>query len=863
MTRFIGLVLGALTLVVPSVAYSAEPMKAAADEGKSAKIAKAGVDFFEAKIRPVLVQKCYECHSAGAKSIKGGLVLDTREGWKKGGESGAAIVPGDADSSLLIEALQHEGLEMPPKEKLPDAVIADFVKWVKMGAPDPRSGKAAQVRKTIDLNEARKFWAYQAPQQPAPPTVKDSAWPRNSYDKFVLSALETKGLKPVADVDKVTLLRRVTFDLTGLPPTINEIDAFVKDKSPQAFEKVVDRLLASPQFGERWGRHWLDVARYAESTGKERNVAYATAWRYRDWVIDAVNADKPYDRFVLEQVAGDLLPAANDAERNSQMIATGFLALGPKGLNDKNAEQYLMDIVDEQIDVTCRAVLATTVACARCHDHKFDPIPTSDYYALAGIFRSTKTLAGVARGARDNNNARDFMALHADSSAPVANVASVPAKVETPEETAKLNEKKRAKLQAELAVARTEVEKLRQNKDEIKKNKNAKLRVRELVERVRELEKQLASGDSNGEKPKQDKGAEEKEKEAAPSLAQLAMGVQDASDPADTKIRIRGEPEEQGAVASRGFVTVLTNSKTPKVDPQHSGRLELAQWLTGKDNPLTARVMANRVWYHLFGAGLVETVDNFGTLGEEPSHPQLLDALAVDFMQNGWSVKKLIRSVVLSHSYQMSSDHDAANYAADPENRFVWRMNRRRLDAEAIRDSVLAASGQLDLARPQGSPYGKLGLGELGRKAALSSAEMDRNTRSVYLPLARGYVPEMLSIFDAADPSLVVGQREVTTVATQALYMMNSPFVMQHAEATARRVLAESSSDAAARADRTYQLILARPADANERQRAAKFVEEYLKSAEAKATDPRERELDAWAVVCQVLFSSAEFRYLY
>ncbi len=323
----------------------------------------------------------------------------------------------------------------------------------------------------------------------------------------------------------------------------------------------------------------------------------------------------------------------------------------------------------------------------------------------------------------------------------------------------------------------------------------------------------MADANGGGEKGKQNKGAEEKgkekEKEAALSLTQLAMGVQDSSEPADTKIRIRGEPEEQGAVAPRGFVTVLTNSKTSKVDPQHSGRLELAQWMTTKDNPLTARVMANRVWYHLFGAGLVETVDNFGVLGEEPSHPQLLDALAVDFMQNGWSVKKLIRSVVLSHSYQISSDHDAANYAADPENRLVWRMNRRRLDAEAIRDSVLAASGQLDMARPQSSPYAKMGLGELGRKASLSSAELNRNTRSVYLPLARGYVPEMLNIFDVADPSLVVGQREVTTVATQALYMMNSPFVMQHAEAFRGAGVTESpfrGSRSSALRDRTYQV---------------------------------------------------------
>jgi len=348
----------------------------AAGSVQAAPLTAKGLDFFEKKIRPVLVQQCYQCHSAQATNVKGGLRLDTQQGLLKGGDSGAAVVPGDADKSLLIEAIKYEGLEMPPKAKLSDEIIADFVTWIEMGAPDPRVASKKSSNK-IDIIEGRKFWAFQQPKATPAPTVKNSAWPRTDIDKFVLARLEANNIKPVADADRQTLLRRVTLDLIGLPPTPEEIDAFLNDKSPKAFETVVDRLLASPQFGERWGRHWLDVARYGESTGKERNVPYTHAWRYRDYVIDSFNSDKPYNRFVQEQIAGDLLPAASDEEKRVHRIATGFLALGPKGLNERKPEQYTMDNVDEQIDTTCRAILGITVGCARCHDHKFDSISTT------------------------------------------------------------------------------------------------------------------------------------------------------------------------------------------------------------------------------------------------------------------------------------------------------------------------------------------------------------------------------------------------------------------------------------------------------------------------------------------------------
>src|SRR5262245_41233428 len=381
----------ALTVVVLLVHGSAAP--AAEDDPK-------GIDFFEKNIRPILVANCYQCHSSSAKELKGELRLDTKEGIRKGGESGAALIPGKPQESLIIKALRYEdGLEMPPGDKkLPESVVASFTKWIEMGAPDPRKPNVTTVGGKINILEARKYWAFQLPKVEAPPAVNNAAWPKSYIDSYLLAALEAKNLSPVADADRRTLIRRAYFDLIGLPPTPEEIEAFVNDHDPKAFEKVIDRLLAMPQFGERWGRHWLDIARYGESSSKERNIPYPLAWKYRDWVYDSIAADKPFDQFVREQIAGDLLPAKNDAARNEMLTATGFLTLGPKSLNTRNQEQFRMDVADEQLDVATRGVMALSVACARCHDHKFDPIPTADYYAMVGIFRSTEVLGGVNRG---------------------------------------------------------------------------------------------------------------------------------------------------------------------------------------------------------------------------------------------------------------------------------------------------------------------------------------------------------------------------------------------------------------------------------------------------------------------------------
>jgi cytochrome c553 len=848
----------------PSAVAAAPAAKPADAKPSAAKPSAAGIQFFESKIRPVLVAQCYECHSAESKSAKGGLVLDTRNGIRKGGESGPAVVPGNVKQSLLIEAIRREGLEMPPKEPLPETVVADFVRWVEMGAPDPREGKAA-VRK-IDLAEGRKHWAYQPVGNPTAPQVKDAAWPRNDFDRYVLATLEAKDMQPVADADPLTWLRRVSFDLTGLPPTPAEIAAFQADHSEKAKAAVVDRLLASPQFGERWGRHWLDIARFAESTGKERNIPFPVAWRYRDYVIDSFNADKPYDRFITEQVAGDLLPAKTTAEKNNNVIATGFLAIGPKSVNDTNEDRFKLDEADEQIDVVCRTVMATTAACARCHDHKFDPIPQTDYYALAGIFfRSTDVMSGVVRRER-GYVANRFLTL--DGAKPASSTVATVALSNGPGSSTsnsssggkKLSSSERKKLENELAAVKKKIDKLKQERQ---KGKAVEALRSQAMTLLRDQERLLAAlGESTGGGKKKGKQNGKYNVEKV-DLTLAAVGVREGK-PADCALRVRGEFDDLGATVPRGFLSVLKSPTTPRIDPSHSGRLELARWLTAKDNPLTARVMANRVWFHLFGAGIVESLDNFGSLGEQPSHPELLDALARDLMDHGWSVKHLIREVVLSRAYGLSSAHDDANYAVDPSNRLVWRMNRRRLDAEVLRDTALAAAGTLDLTRPVGSPVSAKN-GEVGRGLTAQDLAGNEHARSVYLPSIRGATPEMLAMFDVADSSLVVGQREVTTVATQALFMMNSPFIAQQADAVAQRLSSSEPTDEARRVDLAYRLILARPAQPHETARAVAFVRNFSAEGGAKSSDGSSSAAAqvSWSALCQALLSSAEFRYAY
>ncbi len=801
--------------------------------------------FFEKKIRPVLVQKCYQCHSAESEKVKGGLVLDTRDGIRNGGETGHAVVPGSLGDSLILRAMRGEKKmeQMPPKEKLSPEVIADFEKWISMGAPDPRDASAKTlVKKTINIEEGKNFWAFKAPQAVSAPKVKNSSWPRTDTDQFILSALEAKGLKPAADADKATLIRRVYFDVIGLPPSPAEVNAFLSDKSPQALERVVDKLLASPQFGERWGRHWLDVARYAESTGKERNYTFPEAWRYRDYVIKSFNTDKPYDQFIREQVAGDLLPSKNGADRNEKLVATGFLAIGTKSLNEKNPEIFRMDEIDDQIDVTTRAILGTTVSCARCHDHKFDPIPTRDYYAMAGIFRSTETYYGTGDGGGAAKNRRPSTLIPlVDPNAPAFTPEVKVASAEPEGRNGRMSD-------ANMSVL-AEARKLAQA------GKRAEAMAMIKAAGIGQgAFAQAAKGKKGAKAGKY--GQQEQPKQVASAVG-LTMGVQEGRS-ADCPIYIRGEVEEKGPIIPRGFVQVMATKNDPKINTAQSGRLELADWLVSKDNPLTARVMVNRVWQHLFGEGIVRTTDNFGTMGEKPSHPELLDQLALQFMADGWSVKKLVRSLVLSHTYQISSTFNEKAQKTDPDNALLWRAHERRLDAESIRDAMLAASGNMDLTPGDKSPVAKIGDGYIGRGIRPEEFSVNSRQRSVYLPIVRDFVPDILALFDFAEPSLIVAARDVTNVPAQALFMLNSPFVQSQAQLTARRLLAEKDLDNRKRITQAYMLTLSRAPSEAELARA----EGYLlgdKPGEKGVTLASEKD---WTNLCQALFACAEFRYL-
>ena len=770
--------------------------------------------FFEKKIRPVLVSQCYTCHSEEAKKDKGSLLLDTRDGIRKGGDTGPAVVPGDTRRSLLVKAIHQkdEKLKMPPKSKLSDEVVADFEKWIAGGAADPREGKVAVAHKEIDIEKGRQFWAFQPVKATPAPAVKDAGWPKTDSDRFLLAALEAKNLKAVADADPRSLIRRVYFDLIGLPPTPEDVEAFVKDSAlgtqHSALQKVVNKLLDSPRFGETWGRHWLDVARYGESSGKAANMSYPHAWRFRDYVIAAFNADKPFDRFVKEQLAGDLLPASDAKIKAEQILATGFLAIGPKAHNERNRQQFEMDLIDEQIDTTTQAFLGLTVACARCHDHKFDPIPQVDYYALAGIFKSTETCYGTVRSIQSNHPSA-LVQLPAGSGQP-AGIAPMP--------TAR-----REALEKQIADMKAELNKL--------SGADAFGSVTAIRNRV-----QIANLQSQ---------VDMFEKDGTPKLQ--AMATRERGRASDTPLLGRGEIDKPGDIVHRGLLQVLTKSQ-PRITG--SGRQQLAEWIASKDNPLTARVYVNRVWHHLFGQGLVPTPDNFGASGQKPSNPALLDHLAGWFMDNGWSTKKLIRHLMMSHAYQLATAFDAKNHDVDPENVLVWRMSPRRIEAEKVRDSMLAISGQLDLQPTRGSEMMKAGEGNalqlLRFRGPLAPTDAHR---AVYTTIVRDQLPEALTLFDFPDPSSVAGERATTTVPAQALYLLNNPFVIKQSEGAADRILASTGSDAE-HVKRAYETFFSRPPSEKEAAAALEFLKSYTM---------RSSKRSAWSVFTQALFASAEF----
>jgi len=681
-----------------------------------------------------------------------------------------------------------------------------------------------------DLTAGRRHWALQKPVAPAAPAVTDTDWPRTDIDRFLLAAMEEAGVKPVADAGREALLRRLSFDLVGLPPTPAEIEAFLADTAPDAVERLVDRLLASPRFGERWARHWLDVARYADSSGKETNVPYPHAWRYRDWVIDAFNADMPYDQFLKAQLAGDLLEHAGPADQAQNIIATGFLALGPKALNTRDRRQFQMDLVDEQIDVMSQAMLGLTLACARCHDHKFDPVTQRDYYALAGIFMSSETLYGKGPQLQ-NINPSTLIELPPEAGLPAA-VAPL-----SRAELVRLEREVEGLAESAGEMTRSALAARRDGPTGDKPGNNAGMFVRVRVARDR-----LAGAQSD---------LDQFHADGTPRT--LAMGVLDRPQPVDSPLLERGEVDQPGETVPRGLVEVLCGPDEPRKIAAGSGRLDLAFWIASRDNPLTPRVMANRVWLKLMGAGLVPTPDNFGLMGMDPSHPELLDHLAVVFMDDGWSVKKLIRRIVLSRGYQLAAVHDEANFAIDPDNRLRWRMDQRRLDAEVIRDAMLAVAGRLDLEPTPGSPVARLREDRRGTNQMLGEFRTrSDDCRSIYLPIVRDQVPDALFVFDFPDASLVSGQRDESNVPAQALYLLNNDDVVSLAGSFADRVarLPGSMPDRLAAA---FEMALGRRPTATERRAINGFCRDFSRQYAERL---------ALTTYCQALFATAEFRHL-
>ena len=990
----------------------------------------ADVEFFEEKIRPVLVERCYKCHSATSESVRGGLRVDDREAIRAGGDSGPSVVPGKPDESLLLQALAFDGqfYDMPPDGKLDDPVLADFRRWIESGAADPREPVAvAAAKPTQGPASTEDLWVSKPLVRPQLPPVTNQPWSRTDVDRFILARLEAAGLAPASGADRPTLLRRVTFDLTGLPPTPEELAAFEADEAENAYERVVDRLLDSPAFGDHWARHWFDVSCYADLADIQGNVVIRDAWRYRDYVIGALNMDKPWDRFIHEQIAGDLLPYESAAQQREQIIATGYLSIGPWTLQNYVKEQLRADVVDHQVDKIGRTFLGMSVRCARCHDHKFDPIPTRDYYAMAGIFQNTLTTRYDGPGVWSQIVARPLPESDRDIEERERAVAAYDAAVAAiAREREQLTEERQRILSSEVASSPPDFTRKVEGSSANAITQGAAVDANEtgrayrvrfqagpsvwnaavqatgkddqlLLQVLRADGSVLAhhlhapgawtnnadaqsfaeasftyTGDgsggirlhitgypvmtgrfagaiddvqivdeSSGEtrfaddfrayQPGPPSGSQantglsvhaqgqlpgwmgaginpthavdrgqgnyavqifagEAGASSDPRVAAIdgqlgslasrlrvmeynrpgvghALAVQDMESPHDMPIFIRGNFQTPGALAPRGALTSVTGEPMAAIPPGTSGRKELAEWITSPGNSLTPRVLANRIWLHVFGAGLVQSVDYFGIHGDQPSHPELLDHLAVRFRDDfRWSLKSLVRELVLSSTYRMSSEHSLAGMEKDPDNRLMWRMHRRRLPAEAIRDAMMAISGTLDQGR--GGPC--LGLDIPGNVAGIddqvnSPVYTSQKTpdhvarrRAIYLPLLRTRPTgelEILSIFDFPHPNEVTGDRPETTVATQALYLMNAPFVKDQASATATRILAEAG-DSGQRIQSLYRRVLGRAASEEEVQQSEQFLTAMRQSSEAEA------ELLAWTQLSHALLASNGFLFV-
>jgi hypothetical protein len=911
----------------------------------------ADFEFFEKQVRPLLVEHCHACHSA-ARKVRGGLRLDGANGWRTGGDSGPAIIPGKPDESLLIQAVRYtdSGLSMPPKGKLSDSTIKVLEEWVRAGAIAPED-QPVVTGNAIDWQAARDFWSYRPPRDVPPPDVRDAAWSMHPIDRFILARLKESDLSPQPEATREVLIRRLSFDLLGLPPQPEEIDAFVNDPSPRAYENLVDRLLSSPHFGERWGRHWLDIVRFAESLTL-RGFVFKEAWRYRDYVVQTFNDDVPFNQFLREQIAGDLLPAESMEARRRQLVATTFLTLGNTNLEEQDKRQLDMDVVDEQLDVISKAFLAQTITCARCHDHKFDPIPARDYYALAGILRNTQLLehenvskwkevpyplppaeesrfaeheTAVAQLTQQITDMKQRIAGNSKSA--VTAVRDLPGVVVDDRQAKKVGEWKDSQHTRPYIgdgyvhdLAQGQGEKTLTFEPELPASGRYEVRLaytpggnratnvpatvfsaegmttkvvnmREappidghfvslgeyrfetanqsyvivasdgadghvVADAVQFLPTTDAVATTSGATPPKavdpsSQSATDEIKLLEKQLAKLkkdspqrpkVMTVVERKEISDSPIHLRGSVHTLGDVAPRGFLTVTSTGNAIDFPAAESGRRELADWLASPENPLPARVFTNRAWHWLFGQGLVRTVDNFGTTGETPSHAELLDHLALHFVEHGWSIKDLVRYIVLSKTYRQSSGGQAKD---DPDNRLLSGAPRKRLDAESLRDAMLSISGNLipDVGGPT-----------IPADTATDFGFVDRSARrSLYVPVFRNSLPELFEVFDFADPSVVVGQRNQSTVAPQALFLLNDPFVKAQALAAAQRLLADSAAGDDERITLAFRRTLGRPPDPHERQ----LVRNALSSAE----DSPERRLQNWTTVFQTLFATLDFRY--
>lgn len=910
-----------------------------------------GVDYFEKRIRPLLEQRCLECHSTARGKVKGGLDLDSKAGWEKGGDTGPAIIPGDAENSLLMRALHHteRDLEMPPDGKLPEPEIALLAEWIRRGAPDPRVAGAKATAQGMTVEQGREFWAWKPPVKPSPPEVAGAVHP---VDQFVRAKAAAKGLTPAGPADAETLCRRLHFVLTGLPPSPEDLDAFCQDyarDAATAISRRTDRLMQSPHYAEEMGRRWLDLARFAESSGGGRTLLYKDAWRYRDWVIQALRSRMPVDRFLQEQIAGDLLPTGDAAEQNRRLTATGFLCFGPTNYEEQDKQQLRFDIIDEQIDTIGKVMMGQTLGCARCHDHKFDPISQRDYYALAGIFSSTKTLLNYTDNvARWIDRPLSLPSAEEQAlAAHEAEVKQVRADIQALKRTASSAKKDAPTRLADLPgivvddAAATQVGEWKHsrrypgyigegylhddNQDKGRKTltftpklpRSGRYEVRlawagydgraskvavevlhadgeETV--VVDQSKPPADGVfvslgtwrfeadgagfvmlSNGDAPgyvcadavqflpedapgvataPPDAVADDeklkalqqrlKELEKSSPARPVVMSVMEDAKPADTELRIRGMVHQKGEAVPRGFPAVGPQQAVPEIR-EGSGRLELAQWLTAAQHPLTARVFVNRVWCWLTGTGLVRTVDNFGVTGELPTHPELLDWLAVSFVEQGWSLDWLVRTIITSQTWQQAS----GSHPADPDNRLLTHSFPRRLEAEQLRDALLAASGELDRAflGPNIAGAGEIDANDTSAQNVEYRYEFKDLRRSVYTPAFRNRRLEMFEVFDFGNINTPQGARNVSNVAPQALFLLNSPWVTARAARLAETLSGTAPDDVLLQ--RLWRITL---------QRAPLPAELAAAQNElTRATGPDARRA-ALTRICQGIFASIDFR---